>query len=135
MPGLMEGARPRASVEVAAEVKAFDWEERAYYVEGAAIVEDPLQRLRPAQDPRLLAKSVGLRTKAPRQRAQYPDAHHAGRFLPAPLFPGTTGHGVVTSYLASDNALVRDPPSPRTEWTRRVLHPVLSGHAASFTPY
>jgi hypothetical protein len=27
------------------------------------------------------------------------------------------------------------PPSPRTEWTRRVPHPVLSGHAASLTPY
>jgi hypothetical protein len=27
------------------------------------------------------------------------------------------------------------PPPPRTKWTRRVLHPVLIGHAASFTPY
>ena len=26
-------------------------------------------------------------------------------------------------------------PHPRTKWTRRVLHPVLIGHAASFTPY
>jgi hypothetical protein len=26
-------------------------------------------------------------------------------------------------------------PSPRTNWTRRGLHPVLIGHAASFTPY
>jgi hypothetical protein len=24
---------------------------------------------------------------------------------------------------------------PRTKWTRRVPHPVLSGHAASLTPY
>jgi hypothetical protein len=30
-----------------------------------------------------------------------------------------------------------DPPPPpaRTEWTRRVPHPVLIGHAASLTPY
>ena len=27
------------------------------------------------------------------------------------------------------------PPPPRTKWTRRVPHPVLIGHAASFTPY
>ena len=27
------------------------------------------------------------------------------------------------------------PPSLRTNRTRRVLHPVLIGHAASFTPY
>ena len=27
------------------------------------------------------------------------------------------------------------PPSPRTNWTRRVPHPVLFGHAASLTPY
>jgi hypothetical protein len=29
------------------------------------------------------------------------------------------------------------PPSPplRTKWTRRVLHPVLIGHAVSITPY
>ena len=27
------------------------------------------------------------------------------------------------------------PPPPRTKWTRRVPHPVLSGHAASLTPY
>ena len=26
-------------------------------------------------------------------------------------------------------------PSPRTKWTRRVPHLVLSGHAASLTPY
>ena len=26
-------------------------------------------------------------------------------------------------------------PPPRTKWTRRVPHPVLIGHAASFTPY
>ena len=26
------------------------------------------------------------------------------------------------------------PPPPRTKWTRRVPHPVLIGHAASFTP-
>ena len=26
-------------------------------------------------------------------------------------------------------------PPPRTNWTRRVLHPVLIGHAASLTPY
>ena len=29
----------------------------------------------------------------------------------------------------------RYPPPPRTKWTRRVLHPVLIGHAASLTPY
>jgi len=27
------------------------------------------------------------------------------------------------------------PPPPRTKWTRRVLHPVLIGHAASLNPY
>ena len=27
------------------------------------------------------------------------------------------------------------PPPPRTKWTRRVPHPVLTGHAASLTPY
>ena len=27
------------------------------------------------------------------------------------------------------------PPPPRTNRTRRVLHPILIGHAASFTPY
>jgi len=27
------------------------------------------------------------------------------------------------------------PPPSRTKWTRRVLHPVLIGHAASLTPY
>jgi len=27
------------------------------------------------------------------------------------------------------------PPPPRTEWIRRVPHPVLIGHAASLTPY
>ena len=27
------------------------------------------------------------------------------------------------------------PPPPRTNWTRRVPHPVLIGHAASLTPY
>jgi len=27
------------------------------------------------------------------------------------------------------------PPPPRTNRTRRVLHPVLIGHAASLTPY
>jgi len=27
------------------------------------------------------------------------------------------------------------PPTSRTKWTRRVPHPVLSGHAASLTPY
>ena len=26
-------------------------------------------------------------------------------------------------------------PPPRTQWTRRVPHPVLIGHAASLTPY
>ena len=30
---------------------------------------------------------------------------------------------------------VLPPPSPRTDWTRRVPHPVLIGHAASLTPY
>ena len=27
------------------------------------------------------------------------------------------------------------PPPPRTKWTRRVPHPILSGHAASLTKY
>ena len=30
---------------------------------------------------------------------------------------------------------VPPPPPPRTKWTRRVPYPVLSGHAASLTPY
>jgi hypothetical protein len=29
----------------------------------------------------------------------------------------------------------RPLPPPRTKWTRRVPHPVLSGHAATLTPY
>ena len=29
----------------------------------------------------------------------------------------------------------RAGPSPSIKWTRRVPHPVLSGHAASLTPY
>ena len=32
-------------------------------------------------------------------------------------------------------AVQNPPPPPRTKWTRRVPHPVLSGHAASLTPY
>ena len=32
------------------------------------------------------------------------------------------------------SCLAASPP-PRTNRTRRVLHPVLSGHAASLTPY
>jgi len=31
--------------------------------------------------------------------------------------------------------LAGGPPPPRTKWTRRVPHPVLSGHAASLAPY
>ena len=38
-----------------------------------------------------------------------------------------------------ETRLERDGPRalapPRTNWTRRVLHPVLIGHAASLTPY
>jgi len=31
--------------------------------------------------------------------------------------------------------VLQAPPPPRTKWTRRVPHPVLSEHAASLTPY
>ena len=31
-------------------------------------------------------------------------------------------------------SLAEVPPPPRTNWTRRVPHPVLIGHAASLTP-
>jgi len=37
--------------------------------------------------------------------------------------------------LISCGLLARRPPALRTNLTRRVLHPVLIGHAASFTPY
>ena len=36
---------------------------------------------------------------------------------------------------ASPRLPSRSPPPLRTDWTRRVLHPVLIGHAVSLTPY
>jgi hypothetical protein len=44
----------------------------------------------------------------------------------SPLF-----HSVDEGGQATDGS----PPPSRTEWTRRVPHPVLIGHAASLTPY
>jgi len=35
---------------------------------------------------------------------------------------------------ALEGEVAPNPPPSRTKWTRRVLHPVLIGHAASFTP-
>ena len=44
--------------------------------------------------------------------------------------------------LQTDGNSIKSPPAdvlgsppPRTKWTCRVPHPVLSGHAASLTPY
>jgi len=48
------------------------------------------------------------------------------------------GPGMRPPYDAFDQkrGLCAPPPLPfRTKWTRRVPHPVLSGHAASLTPY
>jgi len=43
------------------------------------------------------------------------------------------GLGVPASWLAGMQP--PPPPRPRSNWTRRVPHPVLIGHAASLTPY
>jgi hypothetical protein len=44
--------------------------------------------------------------------------------------------GAGATLLPGDNLTVwggESPPPPRTKWTRRVLHPVLMGHAASLS--
>ena len=46
---------------------------------------------------------------------------------PVPLVPA--------SAAARHGTRAAEPPPPGTKWTRRVPHPVLSGHAASLTPY
>jgi hypothetical protein len=52
-------------------------------------------------------------------------------------FTGARGQAdVFVSRRVVDDVLWSDvltPPPPRTEWTRRVLHPVLIGHAASLS--
>ena len=52
-----------------------------------------------------------------RRRPRVPWAHHAAG-----------------AYSWAKGSAPRAPP-PRTKWTRRVPHPVLSGYAASLTPY
>ena len=42
---------------------------------------------------------------------------------------------VVNGPVRQGHALGASSPPPRTKWTRRVLHLVLIGHAASLTPY
>ena len=44
------------------------------------------------------------------------------------------GHAVA-SFMRRGPGGAPPPPPLRTKWTRRVLHPVLIGHAASFNPY
>jgi len=48
--------------------------------------------------------------------------------------PACPCRAVTRCRAATRDAAPRRPP-PRTKWTRRVLHPVLIGHAASLTPY
>ena len=60
-------------------------------------------------------------------------------FRSSPAFPDPAAVDRATplhalSYLRSILAPPSPPPPPRTKWTRRVLHPVLIGHAASLTP-
>ena len=45
------------------------------------------------------------------------------------------GDATASLALEVQSFLQEHPPPPRTKWTRRVPHPVLSGHAASLTPY
>jgi hypothetical protein len=52
--------------------------------------------------------------------------------------PPATARALVSKKREHGRALnirTRPPPFPRTKWTRRVLLPVLIGHAASLTPY
>jgi hypothetical protein len=49
---------------------------------------------------------------------------HAGTYLLSAVLP-------LMAYRRFPGA----PPPPRTKWTRRVPHPILSGHASSLTPY
>ena len=83
-------------------------------------------------------------------RAPKPGAAHGGAIAPAApreagdAPPAALGAGATfmqesaralgASLLPLGVQLAGSPP-PRTEWTRRVPHPVLIGHAWSLTPY
>jgi hypothetical protein len=60
--------------------------------------------------------------RAAEQRGVVPDVPRAER-------------GAVATDRVSAPPSPTPRPSPRTIWTRRVPHPVLTGHAASLTPY
>jgi len=57
---------------------------------------------------------------------------------PPPPVPSAQPSRQTFDGVACAAPLARNPPPPppsRTKWTRRVPHPVLIGHVASFTPY
>ena len=64
----------------------------------------------------------------------FPPEHELGRRAPFP--PGAPRRGAAPRPA---HCALHDPPPPppppRTKWTRRVPHPVPTGHAASLTPY
>ena len=87
--------------------------------------DEPLQRLRL---PNRLALLAGDTPSAPHRGTQRP--------------PGLLGAGGAKAVSAKWGAVETPgapppppPPSLRTNRTRRVLHPVLIGHAVSLTPY
>jgi hypothetical protein len=54
---------------------------------------------------------------------------------PQRRFPRLPAHAGARAAVAARERLPPPPPAPRTKWTRRVPHPVLTGHAASLIPY
>ena len=52
---------------------------------------------------------------------------------PQRRFPWLPAHAGARAAVAARERLPPPPPAPRTKWTRRVPHPVLTGHAASLT--
>jgi hypothetical protein len=74
------------------------------------------------------ARLAALAAAAPATEPPEPAVQRPPARIPPSAFRGV---------LFPDNppVLRPPPPPPRTKWTRRVLHPVLIGHTASFTPY
>ena len=68
--------------------------------------------------PRAGVERAVIRTGAARCKARRCAARRSARSAPPPPPPPAP-----------------PPPPPRTKWTRCVPHPVLTGHAASLTPY